>query len=172
MPISGDATAPDEDLDERFRALAPWLSRALGRRYGLRPADAEDVVQESFIRLNRYSASARARHPRALLLKIAINITRDAQRRLFSRAAERHVPVDSLHTSPPVSLVQPADQAFLVDLKATILGLPEPIRETFLLARFTPLTHAEIAERLGISTKTVEWRISRAVAICLAQLDH
>lgn len=176
MPVNSDALPDDilpddEDLAARFRSLSPWLRGALARRYGLRPADAEDVVQESFIRLGRYSADDRSRHPRALLLRIAANLTRDAQRRLFARRADRHVGLDAIAVSPPVNLVQPGDQAFLIDLKAAILGLPEPLRETFLLARFTPLTHAEIADRLGISTKTVEWRISRAVAICLAQLE-
>jgi len=167
-----DTTAMDSDLDERFRALSPWLLSTVARRFGLRQADAEDVVQESFIRLSRYDTIARARHPRALLLKIATNVTRDAQRRLFSRASTRHVDLTAIQQDLPPSLIQPGDQAALLDLKSAILELPEPLRKTFLLARFTPLTHIEIAERLGISTKTVEWRINKAVAICLARLGH
>jgi RNA polymerase sigma-70 factor (ECF subfamily) len=152
--------------------LAPWLLRTLAHRYGLVNADAEDVVQESFIRLGRYSPDARARHPRALLLRIATNLTTDARRRLTARRAGNAVPIDDLARRPEPRLVQPEDQMILVDLKAAILSLPEPLRETFLLARFTPLTHVEIAHRLGISTKTVEWRISKAVATCLQQLAH
>lgn len=172
MPAKTDAAAKDEDLDERFRTLSPWLLRTVAHRYGLVHADAEDVVQESFIRLGRYSPDARARYPRALLLRIAANISIDARRRLFGRSPGRAISLDDLAPRFEPSLVQPADQMFLVDLKSAILALPEPLRETFLLARFTPLTQAEIAARLGISTKTVEWRISKAVAICLQQLGH
>jgi RNA polymerase sigma factor (sigma-70 family) len=172
MSIRIDTAGLDDDLDERFRALSPWLLSMVARRFGLRRADAEDVVQESFIRLGRYSAVARGRYPRALLLKIATNVSRDAQRRLFTRNVDQHVNLDVLQHAPPASLVQPAEQTALLDLKSTILELPEPLRETFLLARFTPLTHIEIAARLGISTKTVEWRISKAVAICVARLNN
>ena len=129
-------------------------------------------MQESFIRLSRYEAHERGRHPRALLLKIAANLVTDARRRLARRHGNDHVPLDTLPAALPLNLVQPGDQALLIDLKAVILSLPDPLRETFLLARFTPLTQAEIAGRLGISTKTVEWRISKAVAICLAQLGR
>lgn len=171
MPANSDAAALDDDLDERFRALSPWLLRTLARRYGLAHSDAEDMVQESFLRLARYGIGDRSRHPRALLLRIAANLTADARRRLFARGGDRHVALADL-PSPPPSLVCLSDQDFLVDLKSAILDLPEPLRETFLLARFTPLTQAEIAARLGISTKTVEWRISKAIAVCLARLGH
>jgi len=170
MSIKIDTAALDEDLDKRYRALSPWLLSTVSHRFGLRPADAEDVVQESFIRFGRYGVDARARSPRALLFKIAQNLTRDAQRRLFNRQASRHVELDELSPALPPSLVQPSDQAALLDLKSAILGLPDPLRETFLLARVTPLTHKEIADKLGISTKTVEWRISKAVELCLARL--
>jgi RNA polymerase sigma factor (sigma-70 family) len=60
----------------------------------------------------------------------------------------------------------------LIDLKDAILSLPPNLRETFVLARFTPMTNDEIARHQGISTKTVEWRISRAVSICLQRLER
>jgi len=172
MPANSDALGRDEDLEERFRTLSPWLLRQLTHRYRLALSDAEDLTQESFLRLGRYSPADRARHPRALLLRIAANLTADARRRLFARRSDRHVTLDDATLTSAPGFAHPSDQEFMVDLKDAILSLPEPLRETFLLARFTPLTQAEIAARLGVSTKTVEWRISKAVATCLKQLGR
>ena len=55
-------------------------------------------------------------------------------------------------------------------IERLILELPEPLRQTFVLSRVGHLSHKAIAERLGISPKTVEWRIAKAVELCAAAL--
>jgi RNA polymerase sigma factor (sigma-70 family) len=153
------------DLSEIYRRLSPWLHRRIAART-LRFADVDDLVQESFIRLGRYEVKDRAEHPRALLLRIASNLAIDASRRSKARGGDRHVTTDAIADLPG----EEVDPGFTLDLKRTIMDLPPRLRDTFLLARFTPMTNDEIAAHQGISTKTVEWRISRAVAICLARL--
>jgi RNA polymerase sigma factor (sigma-70 family) len=160
------------DLDTEYRSLSPWLKRKLVSRFGIAGHDADDVVQESFIRLGRYSVADRSKHPRALLMRIASNLSMDGYRRAAVRGGGRHVPIEEVDVHSAPSLIYPADQEALVELKRTILGLPPHLRDTFVLARFTPMTHAEIASHLSISTKTVEWRIKKAVSICLARFER
>ena len=49
------------------------------------------------------------------------------------------------------------------ELQKCINNMPEAQRETFKLSRFTPLTNKEIAEKLNVSEKTVEYRLSQAL---------
>ena len=57
-------------------------------------------------------------------------------------------------------------------LKTEIDALPDKCKEVFLLSRFEELKYGEIAERLGISIKTVEAQISKALKILREKLSH
>jgi RNA polymerase sigma-70 factor (ECF subfamily) len=50
-------------------------------------------------------------------------------------------------------------------------GLPEDERETFNLVRVQGLTHVEAAEVLGVSAKTVQRRLNRALLLLAERLD-
>jgi len=63
-----------------------------------------------------------------------------------------------------------ASQTHDVFIRELVLGLPQPLRDVFVLSRFGGLSNSQIAERLGISPKTVEWRMTKALAHCAAQL--
>lgn len=162
------AALGDDGLTETFRTLSPWLQRKLAHRLGPGRADLDDLVQESFVRLGRYAPEDRTRHPRALLWKIAGNVARDAFRREAARRSSDHVPLD--HDT--AQLTQAPDQHARAALKQAILALPSPLRDVFLLARFTPMTNVDIATHLDISVKTVEWRLAKAAAFCLERVSE
>jgi DNA-directed RNA polymerase specialized sigma24 family protein len=48
-------------------------------------------------------------------------------------------------------------------IEKTLAALEEPLREVFILSRYHSLKYAQIAQMLGISVKTVEARLSRAL---------
>lgn len=154
-------------VDGLYRRYASWLRRTLRHRFGAANEEAEDLVQEAYLRLARYSDAARDHHPRALLLAIARNLLRDARR----SAAHRHRWVPPHRAVEPGELlpVEP-DQAEQLLLKQIILGIPPAYRDVFILSRFTPMTYEDIARHCGLSVKTVEWRMSKALEHCAAQL--
>lgn len=159
----------DASLDEQYRELSPWLSRRLRHRLGSQ-CDVDDLVQESFIRFGRYDRQSRSRHPRALLIRIAGNLVTDEQRRARARGIDCQEALEEQVLGP--RLLTAADQEATLALKRAILNLPADIREVFILARFSPMTQVEIGQALRISVKTVEWRLAKAVRMCLDELGR
>jgi len=146
-------------LADLHRRYSRWLTAVVRRRDA---GSAEDIVQETFLRASAYAPDDLWRHPKALLLKIArgvmANAARDAGRK--KRDPTGHVPQEWLY----------ADQFQHVLLSETLLAIPEPYRDTFLLNRLAGMTYVEIAEAQSISVKVVEWRVAKALAICAKRL--
>lgn len=57
-----------------------------------------------------------------------------------------------------------------VHIEKAIGELPDTYRETFILSRFGEKTNTEVATELGVSVKTVEYRISQALKILRVRL--
>ncbi len=55
-------------------------------------------------------------------------------------------------------------------INKAIKELPDTYRDTFTLSRFGELTNTQIATKLGVSVKTVEYRISQALKILRVRL--
>jgi RNA polymerase sigma-70 factor (ECF subfamily) len=141
----------------------------LGHRLGNAPIEIEDLVQETYLRAARYEETQANRHPKALLLKIAVNLARDQMRR--AKARGRPEPLAANDTAPVMEAACEGEQEYLLELKRVVLGLPPDLRHVFVLTRFTGMTYADVARHLGVSVKTVEWRMSKALAICAELLS-
>lgn len=151
-------------LDRDYREHADWLRSTARRSVGSLQA-AEDLVQEAFIRVARYPPERRQARP--LLRRILSNLIKD---RFRSNARERSG-LNALTGVLSGEEVSQSDHSDVLALSDMLLGMPEPLRDVFLLSRFTPLSQAEIAKRLGISVKTVEWRLARGLQYCVAHLE-
>jgi len=51
------------------------------------------------------------------------------------------------------------------EIRRAVDGLPQTYRETFVRSRFSAMTNVEIASELGVSVKTVEYRITQSLRI-------
>ena len=160
-------TDPDAALDlapgaseigALHRQHGSWLLAFLRRRFA--PQDAEDLVQEAYLRA--LDAPAPVRNPRAFLAQVARRAAADQGRQLAARNA-----ATAEHTRRE-SLARPVNETDQLALKQAVLALPPKLREVFLLSAFVGLTYAEIANRCGISVDTVQERMTKAQLMCSA----
>lgn len=150
-----------EGLNTLYRQYARWLDGRL--RAHVDPDQAADVVQETYVRAAPYSAGL-IRHPRAFLLRIAMNVVRDESRRRKRRGT----------TETFTEAADPGEAAGQMEalmLKQAVLTMPALYREVFVLSRFAGMSYPEIAAARGLSIKAVEWRMSKALQHCVEQLD-
>lgn len=153
-------------LERYYRELLNFLTRQVGDR-----DTAADLTQESFVRvLGAQSSGQAVLDMRALLYRTARNLVVDQYRRAEVR---RHDDLDALaeDQSPPAPLhLQPeealASQEIIHAYLATIEALPPRCREAFVLHVFDEMSHARIAEHMGISVSMVEKHIVRGMLAC------
>lgn len=155
-----------------FRQYHTSLLRYLRHRVHS-DADARDIAQEAYFRLLRYRDNQDLQSLRALLFRIATNLVG-----MRVRTARTHRWAD--HHSLDQELALPANepsfeqQVFceqqLNRLMAVIKSLPAKCQQVFVLSRFHDMGYPEIAARCGISEKMVEKHITKALAICRAEV--
>jgi len=152
------------DIAALFRKYGGWLKRTLSKRFG--PEKAEDLVQETYLRMRPYEGQVIA-HPAALLARVAHNVAVSDYRRDIARGGMA-LRLDQREAEAEVAV--PPDQAERLLLKEIILSMPQIYRDVFVLSRFAGLSYDQIAQHVGLSVKTVEWRMSKALAHCAAKL--
>lgn len=166
-PVSHESQGVSERIQfpctELYDRYSAWFTARLVRRYGAQ--DAEDIGQETWLRLALYQGTREIRHPRALLLRIASNLAIDRHARRSRR--ERYA-AELAHSE--TGRCEPPHQTEDLLAQQLLQSLPEALRDVFVLSRFAGLTNAQIGERLGVSTRTVDWRMTKALAHCAAYL--
>lgn len=160
--VMGDAVS---EREEEFAALVERQSRLMFRvAYALlrNSHDAEDAVQEAFLKLYRGEAWRRRQDERAFLGRTVWRVALDrlpaksgqmgdvAEMNLASRAA-----------SPEQDALEASERAFL---RRLIDGLPEELRRTLVLSAMEEMTSREVALVMGVPEGTVRTRLMRAKA--------
>jgi len=118
------------------------------------PQDADDAVQEVFLRLFNYRGTFESEeHLRRWLLRVAVNYCRDALKSPWRR---RRV---SLAEVPEAPVFDRPEQA---ELYREVMALPAQYRTVLDLFYYEELSVREIGELLGVGTSTVTTRLARA----------
>ncbi|RZF64841.1 RNA polymerase sigma factor [Sphingomonas populi] len=159
----GTRAAAIEDL---YRDHGDWLRRLVAARLRMQPADVDDIVQDTWLRAAR-PATTEITHPRAFLFQTALNLFRDRKRREAVRQQHREGVTADQGRGDGHGM---SEQEAILELERIVLDLPEKMRDVFVLSRFRHMSNAEIATTLGISIKTVEWRMGKALALCMSRL--
>jgi RNA polymerase sigma-70 factor (ECF subfamily) len=150
-------------VDELFRRHNRALNGLARRRVGWE--DAEDVVQDAYLRLLELENAGRINDARGYLYRIAANLAIDLLRKRKTRATclVEDAELERAAGGDPVLGASGEEAILLRHVQARLAQLPPACRETFLLSRLYGMTFPEIAERLGISLRTVNRHISRTI---------
>jgi len=151
---------------ERFEAVVlPHLSAAhrLARYLTRNDADADDVVQEAFLRALKYFGGFRGEADQscAWLLAIVRNTTHTWQRRHRAAAEfDETVHSEAIADEHPGSALSRSDSR--ETLAAALERLPPEFREVIVLREVEGLSYKEISEVVDVPVGTVMSRLSRA----------
>lgn len=151
----------DEDVyNNLYRKHAESLRNHLYFKFG-NLKQAEDVVQESFIKLWAKCNSIIYEKAAGFLYTIAKNMFIDSlrQQKVALKFEKNHMVTSDIE-DPYFHL---RTKEFKQKIEETISALPEKQREAFLLNRIEKLTYKQIANKLEISQTAVENRISKAL---------
>jgi RNA polymerase sigma factor (sigma-70 family) len=165
----------DPDRARRFREAAlPHLDDVYTlARYLLRnAADAEDAVQECYLRALKHFDSYRGPAMKPWLFAILRNVCRAEYARRASSPSSAIEDVPESAEQPPLwhEEQETPEAQMLRERDATAIRrlidtLAEPFRETFVLREINNLSYREIAEAVGTPVGTVMSRLARARAM-------
>jgi RNA polymerase sigma-70 factor (ECF subfamily) len=157
----------DQNKLARFeQELLPQMNAAynLARWLAGKDADAQDIVQEAYLRAFKFFAGFRGQDARAWLLRIVRNVFYDWLKRNRREETETefneelHVEFDKT-LAPDSLLLEKADHEVL---HKTIAELPVEFREILVLRELEGFSYKQIAEVAELPLGTVMSRLARA----------
>jgi RNA polymerase sigma-70 factor (ECF subfamily) len=175
--MTGEANA-EQERARRFRdAALPYLDDVytLARYLMRNAADAEDAVQECYLRALRHFDSYRGPAMKPWLLAILKNVCYAE----FARRSRHETPTDfsddgpaaeepvwqEPQSTPESTLLRQQDDA---TIRRLVDALPGPFREAIVLREINDLSYQEIAGVAGVPVGTVMSRLARARAMLRA----
>ncbi|WP_242502925.1 ferric citrate uptake sigma factor FecI [Serratia sp. 1D1416] len=142
--------------------LQGWLRRRLGCAF-----DADDLAQDTFLRILKSDAAAAIREPKDFLVTVAKRVMVD----FFRRKTLERAYLEMLALIPAAYAPSPEQRQCLLEslqqIDSMLDGLGPKVKQAFLLSQLEGLGYAEIALRLGVSVSSVKKYMARATEHCL-----
>lgn len=165
------APNPTQILEQLYRRESKPL-RQYVRGILRSSSDAEDIVQDSFVRLWRALERGGVQNPRAVLFRTARNLALNHIRnaRVRTSDAARAGADDSFERQ-----IKTAEEELIAEEEATACrvlmdALPERCREAFVLRVVDELSYKEMAKEMRLSVSTIEKHIGKGKQICRSRL--
>ena len=173
-PAGGPADAGDPFTSEALSYVDSLYGTAL--RLTRRPADAEDLVQDTYLKAFRAAGQfERGTNLKAWLFTILHNTFRNMRRHdgrnpvdVDSETVERAVDAAGAQQTPEQLLTRATLDA---DLQAALDQMPDAFRQAVWLRDVEEFTYAEIAAMVGVPIGTVMSRISRGRRMLFERLS-
>jgi RNA polymerase sigma-70 factor (ECF subfamily) len=148
------------------RPLLAWLRQRLSIA-----DDADDVAQETFIRLLKYEGASNILCHKSMLYKVAANAACDQERMGRTRRRNLYASIedeelDFPSQEPSVERIVEGEEAYRNTCRK-IAKLPPKCQQVFLLSRVHGMTYPQIAAHCNISIKMVEKHVSHALLVLL-----
>ncbi len=134
--------------------------------------EADDLVQETYLRVLHVGPDADIRNPTAYLYRLANNIMLDRRRQAHARQSRdgswHSATVTTTASGDDMDDAASAERVLvsrdrLERLRRALEELPEAVERTFYMHKVDGLSHSEVAARLGISRSLVEKHMMRAL---------
>jgi len=153
---NGDMVAFNELVDRYKDRLLNVIGRMLSSR-----EEAEDIVQETFVRVYQHRQSFNFQHCLSTwIYTIGLNLARNELRK---RKKFKHYDITEMQGSEAEFAVEMKLPSRLPEvLSSAIDGLPEKYRTAFLLRDVQELPYEEVAKALNVPLGTVKSRVNRA----------
>lgn len=165
-PCTATLNVVIHDLLASYTELRRYLCSRLRN-----PDDAADIAQSSFAQAYAHALNSPVANPRALLFKAARNLCIDQYRRSSSEVTALEDWMSRIDVlSPSVEEIVIAREQ-LQHVIERIERMPRLRREVFVRVRLEGYSHRQVCAELGLSAKSVELHIARAV-FDLSQLSQ
>ena len=163
------AEGPSFDFDAFYRAYVK-PAKAFARRRA-RSLDAEDFVQEAFLRALEDGAIATVASPQTYLNRIVANLIIDDHRKARVRLRYSDDEADHLSVKDPGETEASVQSRLELRQLCELLSLlPQPCRKAFSLYYVDGLNHCEISMRLGVTVRTVDRYLNKVRAFLIQKI--
>lgn len=138
---------------------------------------AEDLLQETYLRVTRALSERPIDHLEPFVYQTARNLALDhlRARRIQARTLQEDVPLDILQSvAAPISPPEDATQAeqLLEHLSVSLGQLSARQQQIFILSRLHGCSYQEIADQLNVSLSTVQKELKLIMAICVGVAER